>query len=198
MGKFDNSDKFIADHYASMSMREMADHLGISKSTVSRRAKALREAGKIDEAAAKDAQRETQRARDDLRGCTMSRGERLRKLDSLRARLEDELDVSGGGNLSRVSSEYRKTLEEIASLSANIRIDEESGKRVSVDLALLMGESLAADFRDIGRDELYEVMYAVLGYLNADGVVKFTAIDKVKTMHRMHYANSANAAINGV
>ena len=178
----DNTDVFIKEHFASMSMQEMADHLHISKSTVSRRAKAMRESGEIDDAVREAAERETQRARDGVAGCALGNADRLEHLDALKARLEDELKMTGGANLARVSSEYRKTLEEMAAISINLEIVKDHGAKVDFLTVIMMKRDMRDRFGWEAGDELDAVVDAVLEHLDEKGLVKYTMLCKVKAM----------------
>jgi len=180
MSELDERDRFIKEHYTSMSMQEMADHLGISKSTVSRRAKAMRESGEIDDAMAKAAERETQRARDCIAGCALGNAERLEMLDALKARLEDELRMTGGANLARVSSEYRKTLEEMAAISTNLDIVRDHGAKIDEVGAINLKRDMRSRFEAYGREELDCIVDEVLCFLDGQGLVRYTPLTRVK------------------
>ena len=122
----DNIDAFIIEHARSMTQSEMADKLQVNKSTISRRISALRESGQLQSAAPDAATHE----RKPLQGCAINRADRLQALAELREALQGELRLSGGQGLARVSSEYRKVLEEMESLSHELDLDESQAKAV--------------------------------------------------------------------
>ena len=130
--RLDKTDSFIIEHANGMTMQAMADHLGISKSTVSRRAKALRDSGEIEITDTKAVERLAKQERNKLKSCAMDDADRLMKLDALKTMLEEGMAASGGANLARLSSEYRKLIEEMANISTSLELANGGAKHVGM------------------------------------------------------------------
>lgn len=159
-------DAFIRLHHNSMSQAEMARATGASTSQVSRRVIALREAGQL-----KPPQRDG--------GAEPVPDERLQALDELCELLHAELATSGGQSLARVSSEYRKALEERERLRAELGITRDNRFVVSTLTYLIMLQPIselvplhpipenAQQLQE--RDEL--MVKATLHYLQEEGAI---------------------------
>lgn len=175
----DTKDEYIRTHYGHMSLREMAVKLGIDKSTVSRRLNRLRESGDIDEYEARAAKDATSVARSSInRGMTAN--DRLAALLELKDCLQAELQLVGGAGLARVSSEYRRTLEEVEALSATIRKEAASIPELT-PLEVLRVQ--AATLERIEDDDSAEtVIHSVLAVLNEMEIIKASPA----TLARVH------------
>ena len=161
-----NLDEYIQLHHGSMSQAEMARATGASTSQVSRRVIALRESGQLQP---RKRGEDAEPAPDD----------RLQALDELVALLHSELATAGGQSLARVSSEYRKALEERDSLRVEYGI--------SVDNRFVVGlldylRMLQPVFKHVPTHPLPEnvlqlheryelVVKATLRYLQEEGAI---------------------------
>lgn len=180
----DRVDEYIITHSKSMSYAEMGDKLGINKSTVSRRAAALRESGKLD-AKPRGADLAETASRERLQGCTISRAERLEALAELRGMLHDDLALAGGQGLARVSSEYRAVLAEIEALSAELDITMNARKVSADDVARIKGAIVDSYGETFEPDTVIEIADGVLEALDAAGVIQYTQLCKVSSTSRM-------------
>lgn len=173
----DSIDEYIITHCKSMSYAEIGDKLGINKSTVSRRAAALREAGKL-EAKPSVAESVEMAARERLRGCTISRAERLEALAELREMLHKDLTLAGGQGLARVSSEYRAVLAETEALSVELDLTINARKVAADTIARIKGGLVERYGAECEPDTVIGIADGVLEALDAAGVIKYTALDK--------------------
>lgn len=177
----DNTDKFIIDHYRSMSYGEMADKLGINKSTVSRRAAMLREAGELEEKPSGADMAQARAMRERLKGCTIDRADRLEALNELRELLHDDLTMAGGQGLARVSSEYRAVLAEIEALSIELDLVENKGKDVStIDLLVLKSEVQEKYAEENDRDLTGSIVFSVFMKLRELDILGVSVLDLIR------------------
>lgn len=174
----DSTDEYIIAHSKSMSQQEMADKLGINKSTVSRRMAALRESGVIDSRAAEAAKRGARQARERLQGCTMSRTDRLEALSELKDMLHAELALAGGQGLARVSSEYRATIEQIESLSTELELTRITAQELNpVEIVRLKMGVRKKFAQTCERETAAAIVDEVLTWLADRGIVVYTPLD---------------------
>lgn len=177
----DNTDKYIISHYRSMSYGEMADKLGINKSTVSRRAAMLREAGELEEKPSGADMAQARAMRERLKGCTIDRADRLEALNELRELLHDDLTMAGGQGLARVSSEYRAVLAEIEALSIELDLVENKGKNISaIDLLVLKAEVQEEYGERADRETTGHIVFSVLTRLSRLDVLSTSPLDLIR------------------
>lgn len=177
----DNTDKYIIDHYRSMSYGEMADKLGINKSTVSRRAAMLREAGELEEKPSGADMTQERALRERLKGCTIDRADRLEALNELRELLHDDLTLAGGQGLARVSSEYRAVLAEIEALSIELDLVENKGRDVNpIDLILLKSEVEDEYTGKNDRDLTGSIVFSVFMKLRELDILGVSVLDLIR------------------
>ena len=182
----DNTDKFIIDHYRSMSYGEMADKLGINKSTVSRRAAMLREAGELEEKPSGADMAQARAMRERLKGCTIDRADRLEALNELRELLHDDLTMAGGQGLARVSSEYRAVLAEIEALSIELDLVENKGKDVNaIDLLVLKSEVQEKYAENNDRDLTGSIVFSVFMKLRELDILGVSVLDLIRAESNM-------------
>ena len=162
-----------------MSQQEMADKLGLNKSTVSRRMAALRESGELDTKATEAAKRESQQARERLQSCTMSRTDRLEALAELKDMLHAELALAGGQGLARVSSEYRAVLEQIEALSIELDLTTNAAQRLNPVQLMKMKHQIFDKYAFDQRDTVNDVIDSVLKHLANLGIVEYTPLDAI-------------------
>lgn len=175
----DYTDQYIIEHHRSMSQPEMAEKLGLNKSTISRRMSKLKADGAI-EATPNGESRETQLARDRLRGCAMNRADRLAALGELKNMLHADLLTSGGSSLARVSSEYRRTLEEIESLSVELDMAANAAQNLNpAQIARMKALARERFASACGRDATAEIIDYTLNWLNSLGVIAYTPYDSI-------------------
>lgn len=164
--KVENLDAYIIAHYRSMTQAEISRATGASTSQVSRRVIALREAGRLDN------------ERPDFDGEAMP-DERLTALDELCELLHRELATAGGQSLARVSSEYRKAMEERENLRAEMGISQDNRYKVGMLTCLIMMRPIfdLVPLHPIPENvaelqERYElVVKATLRYLHDEGAI---------------------------
>ena len=179
----DEKDRFIVEHYKSMTQPEIADKLGINKSTVSRRVARLKAEGDISANAGETARNESTEARERLRGCAMDSTDRLMALAELKDALHAEIALSGGQSLARVSSEYRRTLEEIEALSAEITTDVNRVRRLDTVQAARMRHFLRDKYRTVcDADTVSSIIDSVLSWVSNLGLIEYTPLDSVLGM----------------
>lgn len=176
----DKTDEFIITHSKSMSYAEMGDKLGLNKSTISRRAAALRKAGKLD-AKPTGAEIEELAARERLQSCTINRADRLEALAELREMLHDDLALAGGQGLARVSSEYRAVLAEIEALSTELDISINARKVNVDDIARVKRELVESHGEQFERGTVIHIVDDVLDALDTAGLIKYTGLDKMRS-----------------
>lgn len=126
-------DGFIREHFGTMSYREMAEALGVSKSTIGNHVRALG----LTEARARTQLRaavERIEANEDPGG-----NDQLRRLYDLRDMQYAALQDAGPRSLPPLSREYRETLRQIAELQAG-----ESATEGEPDVAGPMADLMAA------------------------------------------------------
>lgn len=176
----DDKDRFIVEHYGSMTQPEMADKLGIDKSTVSRRVARLKNDGVIDAHVNQAARKEATEARERLRGCVMGNVDRLEALAELRDALHDEIANTGGQSLARVSSEYRRTLEEIEMLSSEITKDANSKVRVNPVQLAKIRHFVTDKYRGVcDADTTRDIIDSVLSWLSNLDIIEYTPLDDI-------------------
>ena len=177
----DNTDKFIVTHYRSMSYGEMADKLGINKSTISRRAAALREAGELDEKPSGADMAQARAMHERLKGCTVDRADRLEALEELRELLHHDLTLAGGQGLARVSSEYRAVIAEMEALSIELGLTQNAGKDVSTIDLLRVRKSVQDEFEgDCDRDITERIVHSTYKHLADMDVMSYTYLDMLR------------------
>ena len=182
----DNKDDYILKHYGHMTMEQIGNNIGISKSSVSRRVSKLKASGEIDDAIAEDAKRETQQARNALGGCSMNNHDRVKALCELRDRLHDELSTTGGANLARVSLEYRRTLEEITAISKNIEIAMSEGHALDTIEATRLKLHLREKFNEVAdRETVTNIIESTLLYLDNNGVISYKPLTRILSQAEM-------------
>ena len=178
----DSKDRFIVEHYRSMTQPEIADKLGVDKSTVSRRVARLRADGDIGTAVDEAARKESIEARRRLQGCAMGRADRLEALAELKDMLHAEIAMSGGQSLARVSSEYRKTLEELEAISTELDIAVKALRQITpVQVARLKSELRGKHQGEMDDDELFGIVDEVLGYLNDNDILSYTPLARLRS-----------------
>ena len=170
--QMDSTDAYIVSHARSMTQKEIARKLGVNKSTVSRRMAALRESGELDAKAAEAVRRDSQRAREKLHGCTMSRTDRLSYLMELRDMLHAELSLSGGQSLARVASEYRRTLEEIEALSDELGVAMDAARKFNPVMIERYIAGMMERYPTTDRTTVRQIVGDVLAYLESQGVIE--------------------------
>lgn len=178
----DFTDRYIVAHYRSMSYGDMADKLGINKSTVSRRAAALREAGEIEAKPSGADMAQTRALRERLKGCTVDRFDRLEALGELRELLHDDLKTAGGHGLARVSSEYRAVLAEIETLSTELELTQDEGrKNVSAIDLLRLKRDVAEEHAGLADREIAgSIALSVLRRLGEIDAISITPLDLIQ------------------
>ena len=172
----DTKDEYIRTHYGHMSLREMAVKLGIDKSTVSRRLNRLRESGDIDEYEARAAKDATSVARSSInRGMTAN--DRLAALLELKDCLQAELQLVGGAGLARVSSEYRRTLEEVEALSATIRKEAASIPELTpLEVLRIQAEMVEKIENEYDFETIEKLLHMALSIMHEMKLVKVTPV----------------------
>lgn len=178
----DEKDSYIIEHANSMSCGEMAQRLGVHKSTVSRRLSSLRASGELPDTSARiDAEHRTSQARERLRAAALSRADRIEALAELRDMLHADLAISGGASLARVSSEYRQCLEQLEQLSEEVHAIEAAGaRRVGAVHMARMKMSLFEEFQDVERGTVAGIVDAVIRYLASIDVIQApTPLDEI-------------------
>lgn len=173
-----------------MSTREMAERLGTTKSTISRHVKALRESGTLSDAPRKDASAATTAAR--FRAMRATGHEHLDALIELRDLLRNELDVSGGASMARVSSEYRRCMEEIAALSNEIDV----AMAKSRELKPLYLSKLVTRVQDAcgASAETMEALLTTLEVLSDMGYISIDELDAIIAWREQRVSGNGVAA----
>lgn len=129
-----NRDAYIRENFGLMSYREMGEVLGVSRTTVYRRAKAL---GLSEESG----ERRVREALERVGESPPTENEQLRRLYELRDMQYAALKDAGPRSLPPLSREYRETLRQIAELQAGPNALAEADEP---DVAGPMAELLAA------------------------------------------------------
>lgn len=177
----DTTDKYIITHNKHMSYGEMARQLGLNKSTISRRAAALREAGELDGKPDKAELSRARAMRERLQGCTLDRAERLEALAELRELLHHDLTLAGGQGLARVSSEYRAVLAEIEALSAELGLIHNAKADVSTIELLQIRHGVEDEFSDVSdKNVTTRIVHAVFQRLADMDVINYTFLDMLR------------------
>ena len=127
-------DTYIRENFGLMSYREMGEVLGVSRTTVYRRAKAL---GLSEESG----ERRVREALERVGESPPTENEQLRRLYELRDMQYAALREAGPRSLPPLSREYRETLRQIAELQAGPNALAEADEP---DVAGPMAELLAA------------------------------------------------------
>ena len=178
----DNTDVFIINHARSMSQQEIADKLGLNKSTVSRRMAALRESGEIDDKPSAAMKRELQEKRERLKSCTLDRTSRLEALAELKDLLHAELTLSGGSGLARVSSEYRATIEQMEILSTDMHLIANPADRIGPIDLILLERDIEDEYADrCDRDVAGSIIRAVFNKLYRMNVIPVSPLDLIRS-----------------
>lgn len=126
-------DAYIAEHFGTMSYREMGEVLGCSRTSVYRRVKAL---GLTEEQGAAAVRAAVERIEANP---SAPENDQLRRLYELRDQQHAMLRVAGPNSFSAISREYRETLRQIAELQAG-----ESATEGEPDVAGPMADLMAA------------------------------------------------------
>ena len=180
----DSIDEYILAHHRSMSQREIAVKLGIDKSTVSRRLAAMRKAGAVDDAAAKAAKDDVQRAKDRLQGCALSRADRLAALAELKDLLHEEIKLSGGASMARVASEYRACMEQMETLTVELDLAANAVAKMTADDVVLLKVQVARESMGLcDPDTADAIVDAVLSALDNDGLIKCSMLARLQAAH---------------
>lgn len=109
-------DQFILEHYGYMTQREIADHFGVSVSTVNRHVKALGLTPGLNTPSKESAETRTPTKRI-APSVAQSDKERLEELLSL---VYDEILKCEGPSIAKLSKEYREILADIRALEGDV------------------------------------------------------------------------------
>lgn len=176
----DRTDEYIAEHARSMSQQEIADKLGVNKSTVSRRMKAMRERGTLPAGKERRLDRREEAARETLRDKGITRAERIAALSELKDILHAELELSGGAGLARVSSEYRQTIEQIEALSDGLEVEIAKTNTVSLFNVTRTRSSVRKACQGAEHQTVNEVFNATLAALHDIGIIHVDNVDALR------------------
>ena len=176
----DKTDEYIIAHSRSMSQQEIADKLGINKSTVSRRMASLRESGEINAKVKTTASSESQQARERAKDCTLSRVDRLKALTELKDMLHADLALAGGQGLARISSEYRQTLEQLEALSTDLELIDSTARKLGMIQYTKLKIAVTSDFPSVEHDTAVDIVDTVIRYLaDIDLIAAPTTLDEI-------------------